>query len=204
MGAMLFGTRSPTEQVVAMFNKRDAPPGTRFHYASIESEVLSLVVSNTVHMPLAQYMQTHIWEKLGAEADATWVVDGSGHEVAYCCFNATLRDWARFALMLAHDGAWNGQQIIPRRWMIDATSVAAPYLSPHIATPYFGYGYQVWLEPGSRREFALFGIHGQAIYVDPALHLVLVHTAVRMTSAADPGSTELNVLWHALVEQEGG
>ena len=204
LAAMLFGTRSSPEQVVAMFNTREAPPGTRFHYASIETEVLGLVVSNAVHMPLAQYLQRHIWQPMGAEADASWVVDGSGHEVAYCCFNATLSDWARFALLLAHDGAWNGRQIIPRQWVIDATSVEAPYLTPRIATRYFGYGYQVWLEPAPPREFALFGIHGQAIYVDPALHLVLVHTAVRVKPTNDPGSTELNVLWHALVDRMGG
>jgi CubicO group peptidase (beta-lactamase class C family) len=61
----------------------------------------------------------------------------------------------------------------------------------------------VWLEPGSPRAFALFGVHGQAIYVDPALHLVLIHTAVRVKPTGDPGSTELNVLWHALVAKEG-
>jgi CubicO group peptidase (beta-lactamase class C family) len=204
LGAMLFATRSSPEQVVAMFNTREVPPGTRFHYASIETEVLGLVVSNAVHMPLAQYLQSRIWQPMGAEADASWVADGSGHEVAYCCFNATLRDWARFALLLAHDGTWNGQQIIPQQWVIDATSVEAPYLTPRIATQYFGYGYQVWLEPAPPREFVLLGIHGQAIYVYPALHLVLVHTAVRVKATNDPGSTELNYLWHALVDRMGG
>jgi CubicO group peptidase (beta-lactamase class C family) len=142
---MLFVTAVQPAQAVAMFNTREAPPATRFHYAGAETEVLGLVVGNAAHMPLAAYLQSRIWQPMGAEADASWVVDSTGHEVAYCCFNATLRDWARFGLLLAHDGASNGRQIIPRQWLLDATSVQSQYLAPRTATPYFGYGYQLWL-----------------------------------------------------------
>jgi hypothetical protein len=50
--------------------------------------------------------------------------------------------------------------------------------------------------------FALRGIRGQAIYVDPANRLVMVHTAVRK-QARDPGVRETNVLWRSLVQQLG-
>jgi len=93
------------------FNTRDAPPNTRLAYASSETEVLGLVVSRAIHMPLADYLATRIWQKLGAESDAAWAIDATGQEVAYCCFIATLRDWARLGLMLANDGAWNGQDM---------------------------------------------------------------------------------------------
>jgi CubicO group peptidase (beta-lactamase class C family) len=141
---------------------------------------------------------------MGAEADATWVVDSTGTEVGSTGFSATLRDWARFALLLAHDGAWNGRQIIPRQWVLDATSVEAPYLAPGTAAPAYGYGYQVWLRPGGRRQFSLLGVHGQAIFVDPAAHLVLVHTAVRLKPSGDPAAAELNALWRELVARYGG
>ena len=54
-----------------------------------------------------------------------------------------LRDWARLARLLAHDGAWNGKQVIPASWMRDATTLrpADTYLAPGRATPHFGYGY---------------------------------------------------------------
>ena len=205
LGRIRFGRNHPgAARALALFNNREAPPGTRFHYASSESQVLGLVIANAVHMPLAAYLQSRIWQKIGAEADATWVVDTAGTEVASCCFSATLRDWARFGLLLAHDGAWNGQQIIPRQWVLDATSVEAPYLAPGTATRTYGYGYQVWLRPGGRRQFALLGVHGQAIFVDPAARLVLVHTAVRLKAAADPAIAELIALWQALVARYGG
>jgi CubicO group peptidase (beta-lactamase class C family) len=152
-------------------------------------------------MPLSHYLESRIWKPMGAEADASWAIDATDHEAAYCCISATLRDWARFALLLAHDGRWNGAQIVPRQWLLDATSVAASdeYLAPGRATRFYGYGYQVWIFPGPRRQFALLGLHGQAIFVDPKANLVLVHTAVRVKPSHDPQAAELRALWRALV-----
>jgi CubicO group peptidase (beta-lactamase class C family) len=118
-------------------------------------------------------------------------------------FIPSVRDFARLGLMLANDGAWNGRQIIPRDWLREATTVAAnrPHLLPGKATPYFGYGYQVWLPPSPRRTFALVGIYGQAIVVDPKAKLVMVHTAVRPHN--DPGGREGRALWEAILEKLG-
>jgi CubicO group peptidase (beta-lactamase class C family) len=185
------------------FNTRDAPPGTRFSYASSETELLGLVVSRAVRMPLAEYLATRIWQKLGAESDAAWAVDPTGQELAYCCFIATLRDWARLGLMLANDGAWNGQQIVPRQWLLDATSVSPEsYLRNTIAQSW-GYGYQVWVLPGDRRMFLLLGISGQDLFVDPQSKLIMVHTAVRKLPVGDPKSPEVVALWYAVVAQFG-
>jgi len=191
-------------KALTQFDKREAPAGTRFHYASSETQVLALVVAHAVHMPLASYLQNRIWQPMGAEADATWMVDAHGTEIGSSGLNATLRDWARFGLMLAHDGAWNGRQIVPRQWVLDATTAAAPFLAPSLSPARLGYGYQVWLQPGARRQFSLRGVHGQTIFVDPASRLVLVHTAVRLIPAADPAAAELGALWRALVAQYGG
>jgi CubicO group peptidase (beta-lactamase class C family) len=185
------------------FSTHDAPPNTRFAYASSETEVLGLVVSRAVHMPLADYLATRIWQKLGAESDAAWAIDSTGQEVAYCCFIATLRDWARLGLMLANDGAWNGQQIVPRQWLLDATAVPHDdYLRSTIAQSW-GYGYQVWLLPGERRMFLLLGIHGQGLFVDPESKLIMVQTAVRKLPVGDPKSPEAVALWYAVVAQYG-
>ena len=204
LGRGLFGTDSPGPgKAVVMFNEREATPDTHFHYASVETEILGIVVENAVKTPLGDYAQTHLWQPMGAEADASWVVDATGHETGFFGFSATLRDWARFGLLLANDGAWNGRQIIPRQWVIDATTVAAgeEFRAPQKATSFFGYGYQVWLFPGPRRQFALLGVHGQAVFVDPEARLVLAHTAARKMAARDPGIPELIGLWRAAVAQ---
>lgn len=196
------GSRGPA-RAVAMFDVREAPPGTRFNYAGADTEVLGLVIAGAVHMPLSHYLESRVWKPMGAEADASWIIDAADHEAPFCCISATLRDWARFALLLAHDGRWNGRQIIPRQWLIDATTVTSPdsYLAPGRATPYYGYGYQLWILPGPRRQFALLGLHGQAIFVDPRAKLILVHTAVRLKPSNDPQAAELRALWRTLVRR---
>ncbi len=205
LSAMLFGRNNPgPAQAVATFNTRDVPPDTRFYYAGVETEVLGLVVTAAVKMPLTDYLRTRVWQPIGAEADASWTIDTTGQETAYCCLNAVLRDWARLGLMLANNGAWNGRQIVPRQWVIDATTAREPFQKPGTATKFYGYGYQTWLLPGPRRQFALLGIHGQAIFVDPAAGLVLVHTAVRLKASADPAAAELLAVWRSLVARLGG
>lgn len=189
---------------VTPFNERALPAGTKFSYASVETQVLGLVLTAAVGRPVADYLQEKIWQPIGAEADATWIIDRSGQEVTYCCFNAVLRDYARLGLLLAHDGNWRGRQIVPAAWIQEATTVRAdqPHLRPLTATPFFGYGYQTWIFPGDRRMFAFLGVRGQAIYVDPASRLVLVTTAVRKLPR-DPGVVETGALWRAVVRDLG-
>jgi CubicO group peptidase (beta-lactamase class C family) len=192
-------------EAVTPFNVRMAPPGTRFYYASAETQVLGLVLRNAVGRPVADYLQEKIWERMGAEADATWLIDRAGQEATYCCLNAVLRDYARLGLLLAHDGHWRGRQIIPAAWIEEATRVHPGQPQPKATNPYAatnGYGYQVWILPGERRMFALRGIRGQVIYIDPTSRLVMVHTAVRK-QARDPGIREANALWQSLVRELG-
>jgi CubicO group peptidase (beta-lactamase class C family) len=206
LGRDLFGEpgKDPIASV-AQFNTRTAPPGTQWHYASAETEVLGLVLRAAIGEPVADYLHDRIWSAIGTEADASWVMDGTGQEVTFCCFNATLRDYARLGRLLAHDGTWEGRQLIPQQWLLDATTVppASGYLAPGTATPYFGYGYQVWILPGAQRRFALVGLRGQMILVDPASKLVMVHTAVRKNISDRASNAETMALWRGVVEQFG-
>jgi len=170
----------------------------RYHYASIEPDVLGVVLHYAIDKPASVYLQEKVWHPMGAEADATWLVDAEGFEVAHFGFNAVVRDYARLGRLLAYDGAWEGKEIIPVQWMIDATTVRPSdrYLAPGKATPALGYGYLMWLLPGERRQFALMGQNGQRICIDPRSKLVMVHTAL-------DESAEVWSLWSALVEALG-
>ena len=110
-----------------------------------------------------------------------------------------LQLWLTYRV-LAHDGAWEGEQIVPMQWLLDATTVRASdsYLLPGkaMAPQPFGYGYLLWLLPGARRQFALVGAFGQRICIDPVSKLVMVQTAVENTP-------EVWRLWSAAVEQFG-
>jgi CubicO group peptidase (beta-lactamase class C family) len=191
---------------VTSFNERLRPAGTKFSYASVETQVLGLVLRAVTGRPVAAYLEEKIWEPIGAEADATWLIDNSGQEAMFCCLNAVLRDYARFGLLLAHDGNWRGRQLIPAAWIRDATTVRTDqaHLGPGGPAPSFGYGYQTWILPGERRMFFFWGARGQRIYVDPHGKLVMVNTAVHKLSVDIPRLREMDALWSALVRQFGG
>jgi CubicO group peptidase (beta-lactamase class C family) len=123
LSSALFTQSGPDPaHAVATFNTRERTPDTRFNYGGVQTEVLGLVLTHAVGMSPSSYLQSRIWQPMGAEADAIWTTDHTGQEVAYCCFNAVLRDWARLGLLLAHGGEANGRQIIPRQWLQDATT----------------------------------------------------------------------------------
>ncbi len=163
---------------VIWVRKRDIPPGTRFRYSSADTQVLALALRAAVGMPLADYLSQKIWQPMGAEADASWFVDAAGIEVGYMGINATLRDWGRLGMLLANDGALNGRQIVPAGWVKAMTTAEARHLVVGVATRFNGYGYQTWLIDPSKRYFALLGVRGQAVFVDPETRTVVVHTAV--------------------------
>lgn len=181
------GTEGGVE-AIREFELREAPAGMRFRYASADSEVLGLVLRAAIREPLANYLSDRIWRPMGAEAHATWLLDKAGYETGYCCINAVLRDYARFGMLLANYGALDGKQIIPAEWVKAATTPSAPHLKVGTATPNNGYGYQTWIlgrrhpraggDPVFDGRFAALGYHGQAIFIDPARKLVVVHTAV--------------------------
>jgi CubicO group peptidase (beta-lactamase class C family) len=179
LGRKTFGQRGPGgADAVVEFRNRAHPAGTKFYYASAETQVLGLVLRAAVGKPLAEYLSEKIWQPMGAEADATWLIDAGGYEIGYAGINATLRDWGRLGLLLANDGALNGRQIIPAEWVRAATTAEAAYLKVGVVNKFNGYGYQTWLIHREKRMFALLGVHGQAVFVDPDSKVVVVHTGV--------------------------
>ena len=202
---MIWWTGGGLVKALQAFDEHDAKPGERFHYASTETAVLGLVVMRATGTSLSRYVEQRLWKPMGAEADAKWNVDLEREEMAAGNFNAVLRDYGRLGVLLANDGQRDGKQILPRDYLLEATDWhrQPDSLAPGRATPLFGYGYQFWILPGERRSFALIGIYGQAIYVDPELKLVMVQTAVAATPSVGKESlgAESYGLWLGLQAQ---
>lgn len=197
-----------------VITERVAPEGTLFNYASAETQMLGLVLRGATGTSLCQYIGEKIWQPLGAESRATWLTNPVDQtELAGGNFNATVHDYARLGLLLANDGQRDGQSIVSRDYLLQMTDASR---QPEMFRPgrmqikgstYAGYGLQTWLWPGSHRRFALLGIYGQAILVDPELKLVLVHMAVGKDASGDASSTRLgaerNALWRGIVSAYG-
>lgn len=201
--------RATQDSVTALraFSEREAGQGTRFHYASSETVALTLLVRAATGASLSEYLTSRLWQPMGAEADATWTRTKDGSEAGSGNFNAVLRDYGRLGILLANDGALGGKQIVPKDYLLEATDWhrQPEAFTPRKATPYFGYGYQFWLFPGEKRRFALLGVYGQSIFVDPELKLVMVVTAAAKNANVGKESfaRERDALWRGLVGRYG-
>jgi CubicO group peptidase (beta-lactamase class C family) len=147
-------------------------PGTFPEYRSVNTQMLGLIVQEVTGNKLADEFSDRVWKLVGADYDATWNVDKvGGHEKAFCCFNATARDYARVGVAL----------------MDDRSGVASPAWMARLSTPVvtldYGWGYsaQMWHPfPGIN---LMMGLHGQYIYQDKANNTVIVKLSDMPTSA---------------------
>jgi CubicO group peptidase (beta-lactamase class C family) len=171
--------------------ERGVEQGQRFHYASIETEILGRVLRRATGKTVTALTEEWLWQPMGAQDRAHWHASTTdGAEGVAGSLNASLRDYGRFGMLLANDGFrvgagagdGAGVEVIPREFVLDATDVSRqpPGFKPRVATPYFGYGYQVWLQPNKTRTFALQGIHGQSMLIQPANQIVIVQTSANM------------------------
>jgi CubicO group peptidase (beta-lactamase class C family) len=147
-------------------------PGTFPEYRSVNTQMLGLIVQEVTGNKLADEFSDRVWKLVGADYDATWNVDKvGGHEKAFCCFNATARDYARVGVAL----------------MDDRSGVASPAWMARLSTPVvtldYGWGYsaQMWHPfPGIN---LMMGLHGQYIYQDKTKNTVIVKLSDMPTSA---------------------
>ena len=191
----LLGESEGGAATLAPFTTRERPAGERFHYSSADTQALGLVLRAATGRTLADYLSEKVWKPMGAEADASWLVDKGGYETAFAGVNATLRDWGRFGMLLANGGAVGGRQVIPSSWIRDATRPAGRGFYPGDTGRFFGYGYQTWIMPGDGREFVLRGLRRQFVFVDPESKLVMVSTAAENVAG---GNGEQLALWNAV------
>ena len=76
--------------------EREKEPGTFHQYVSIDTQVLGFLLNEVTGMPLREYLYEKIWNRIGMQDEAFFVVDNNGVEMALGGLNATLRDYAKF------------------------------------------------------------------------------------------------------------
>ena len=209
-------TNMPSRVVEYLNGKkvRDVEQGQRFHYASIETEILGRVLRRATGKSITALTEEWLWQPMGAQDRAHWNVASTDLvEATAGGFNASLRDYGRFGMLLANDGARltdsGAIEIIPREFVLDATDAARQPagFKPRVATPYFGYGYQVWLQPNKTRTFALQGIHGQSMLIQPSSQIVIVQTSVNSKPSGQQDMRPYqirNAFWAGVLKSLGG
>ncbi|MGR9244182.1 serine hydrolase domain-containing protein (plasmid) [Rhizobium leguminosarum] len=155
----------------------ECPHGTSFRYRSIETDVLSFVLERAAATPLAELVSRELWAPMGAEEDAYFTVDAAGYALGDGGFNATLRDYARFALLHLRGGEIDGKRIVSNDWIAGTRFGADPTLFGGVyqeVLPAGAYHNQFWIEDTARGVYMARGVFGQLIYIDPVADFAAV------------------------------
>jgi hypothetical protein len=161
--------------------ENERKPGGSFQYASIDTNILGMAIKRATGMNPAQYLEEKIWKKIGMESDATWCTDNHGNVLTFAYLNITARDYAKFGRLYLNGGDFRGQQIVPKKWVMDSRHPDQEYLK--LDKQYgplwdIGYQHKWWIPPGNDGEFTGIGVWGQYLYVNPAKKLIIVKNSV--------------------------
>jgi CubicO group peptidase (beta-lactamase class C family) len=210
IGAALITGRPPFSEFVRSMRPTATPPGTKFEYQSVNTQLLGWLLERVTGERLNRWASRALWSKLGAESDAFFYQARRQRETcAFACFNATLRDYGRIGLLMLGGGSIGGRRIVSEGWVRQSTTADADYLKPSSPNepgpPRYGYGYQWWIPPGTEGAYYAFGIYGQTIYLNPAKRLVVVQMSAWPTPLGDERlGFERAAMMEAIAREVGG
>lgn len=151
----------------------------KFQYRSIDSHLLSVLLTRCTGMRADEYAEHYLFRPLGI-SEYRWDLSPDGHAAGHIGLHLTGRDMLAFGQLILNDGkrladsrnegAPSSTAVIPVEWIRES-------LQPHVAgLPAFGhYGYQWWVHRlGSHDAACAVGHGGQLIYVIPSHGLTVV------------------------------
>lgn len=169
--------------------KQNGPHGEIFGYRTVNAEVLGWIVERVGGSSVAEQMRDRFWSRMGMEQDAYYQVDATGTPFAGGGFDATLRDLARFGQMMLQEGKWHGKQLLAKEAVEDIRfgGNAKPFARSDYGKKLPGWSYRSmwWVSNNPDGAYMARGVHGQAIYIDPAAEMVIV----RLASNPDASNT---------------
>jgi len=159
-------------------------PGVEFEYLSGNTQLLAMVLEAATGQRISQYASGKIWKRIGARDDALWNLDSEdGMEKAYCCFNTNVRDFARFGQLILDKGVWNGDTVISKAYLEEATSPKVYLTDKESGDLVDFYGFQWWIINYKGHQIPYMrGILGQYIFVIPEKNAVVVRLGHKRSS----------------------
>ena len=130
-------------------------------YSNADVMVAGEVLEQAVGLNAQDYFDIKLGQTIGLNGE--WWSDEMGHVLTYCCMDAIPVEFARFGLLMARNGSWNNEQLIPVDWIETSTLPARED---------FIYRYYWW--PVARGGYGAFGLQGQMIVIYPEYDLVVL------------------------------
>jgi CubicO group peptidase (beta-lactamase class C family) len=184
-------TRDPDEPVRGfLLIPPDRDPGTVFAYSQPCTYALASIIQRNAGMPLTRYLRPRLFDPLGI-GHVGWHTFPPGREQGFSGLHARTEDIAKLGLLYVQGGRWDGAQLIPRKWVAEATSEQIS--NPVEPNPDWrqGYGYQFWM---SRHGYRGDGAFGQFCVILPEQDAVIVTTACTLDMQA-----VLDAMWAHLL-----
>lgn len=162
---------APDLRSTALGSKVEEAPGTVFLYNNYNPLLIGMVLERSTGMSVSEYLETRLWQPMGAEADGSWSIDSeqSGFEKMESGLNGLPIDLVKLGWLFLNEGRNGEQQVVPAAWVEEATR-------PDTTTdPALDYQYFWWVDVGHDAYYAE-GNYCQFIYVYPDADLVLLRT----------------------------
>lgn len=155
-----------------------------FHYNNYHPLLLGMILERSTGTTVSHFFEREIWQKIGAEYDASWSLDSekSGFEKMESGINFRAVDFIKIGSMILHDGYWNGTQIISPDWLRLSTLCEFPinngeYENSFLAGKNIGYKFMWYCVPSEKSyDIVAWGKSDQILYISPATNTIILRT----------------------------
>lgn len=173
-------------------------PGERFQYSNFNTYLIGRIIEKRTGLTLFSYMKNRgVFDKLHI-GNPDWLPCPMGHTA--CCngLMLTIDEMGRFGEMILRQGEFEGERIVSREFIQDATSYHVP--SDTFPVPcedlHAGYGYGFWMNQGRPGTCKAYGKYGQFILILPEKDAVICTMAMN-----EDDSVILNAVWEHLYDK---
>lgn len=147
------------------------PPGERFNYSTGNTHVVSGVLQSATGTSTCAFAQRELFGPMGIMPEH-WGRDPMGVFSGGYNVYLTPRELAKFGVLFAQSGSWDGKQLVPAETVTDAFTERSPKDPDG-----FGYSGGWWTrEIAGHVTYLAWGWGGQYLYVIPSLDLVFSTT----------------------------
>ncbi len=158
----------------------------RFRYQGFDAQLVMQVLDAVAPGTAEDFIKNEFLKIMGI-TEYRWRTDVSGLPTGHNGSSLTSRDMIKLGLLVAHDGVWNGEQVVPEAFIDTSTRMIIPtgdediFGGGHDVTN-GGYGYYWWradLRAGDKiyPSISAQGGGGQFIILIDELDLIVVATA---------------------------
>ncbi len=175
-------------------------PGTEHSYLGGNNLLLGFVLEKATQEKVADYGSRMLWEKLGMEHDAKWILDHEdGDEKTFTGLYATARDFAKIGKLYMNYGKMYGEQIVDSLYVVESIR---PVNVPDVSgknTDYYGYSWWITSYEGFK-VFYMRGILGQYVICVPGKDLIITRLGQYRSPKKTKNSNVPNDFWSYLEE----